>query len=115
MSSATFITTTASSTFEALVDSWAEPATSEVNVLGFPGGDSVAVSIAGQREITRTFGVYFTTVALYRVFRDQRGKQGSLLVGSWDTAAASAVLKQVSPDPPGNDGSVHAVAQFVLY
>lgn len=115
MSTATFITSAAWSTFDAYVESWAEPAGAEVNVLGFPGGDSIAVSLGGQREITRTLGVFFTTVALYRVFRDQRGKQGTLTVGSWDTSPVSAVLKQVSPDPPGNDGSVHAVAQFVLY
>lgn len=83
-------------------------------MLGFPGGDNVAISIAGQREITRAFGVMFTTVALYRVFRDQRGKQGSLTLGSWDTSAVGAVLKRVSPEPPGSDGSVHAVAEFVL-
>lgn len=115
MSTATFTTITASSTFEAYVNSWAEPASAEVNVLGFPGGDSVAISLGGQREITRTFGVFFTTIALYRVFQNQRGKQGSLTLGSWDTAAVGAVLKQVNPDPPENDGSVHAVAQFVLY
>lgn len=115
MSIATFITSTASSTFEAFVNSWAEPATAEVNALGFPGGDSVAISLGGQREITRTFGTFFTTIALYQVFRDQRGKQGWLTLASWDTAAVGAVLKQVSPNPPELDGSVHAIAQFVLY
>lgn len=115
MSMATFITTTASSTFDADVASWAEPATAEVNTLAFPGGDSVAISLAGQREITRTFGVFFTTIALYRVFRDQRGRQGTLTLGSWDTSAVGAVLKRVSPEPPGSDGSVHAVAEFLLY
>lgn len=114
MSTATFITSTASSTFEAFENSWAEPATAAISVKGFPGGDSVAVSLGGQREITRSFGVRFTSIALYRQFRDQRGKLGSLNLGSWDTSAVSAVLKQVSPDPPENDGGVFAVAQFLL-
>lgn len=115
MSTATFITAQASSTFDADIASWAEPATSEINTLGFPGGDAIAISLGGQREITRTFGVMFASVALYQAFRDQRAKQGWLTLGSWDTSAVGAVLKQVSPEPPGSDGSVHAVAQFLLY
>lgn len=114
MSSVTFTTSTASVTFTGNENGWAESATAAVSVRGFPGGDSVAISLGGQRETTRSFGVEFASIAAYRTFQGMRGRLGSLTVGSWDTSAVAAVLKQVSPEPPTPDGKVFAVAQFVL-
>lgn len=115
MSSVTFTTATNTVTFVGHENSWAEPATADVNIRGFPGGDNVAISLGGQREITRTFGVEFASIASYKVFRSMRGRLGTLNVGSWDTSGpVTAVLKQVSPDPPSNDGRVFGTAQFVL-
>lgn len=114
MSNATFTTVQSTITFVAHQTSWAEPATAAVSVRGFPGGDAIAISLGGQREITRTFGVEFDSVASYKVFQGMRGKMGTLTVGGWDTGPVTAVLKQVSPDPPGSDPRVFGTAQFVL-
>ena len=113
--SSTYTTSTGSVSFTAVAESWSEPATSEVNVIGFPGGDAIAVSIAGQRETTRAFKALFSTAVQYRTFRDMRGKTGTLFVEQWDTVPINAILKSTSPDPIYTDGSVLAQAQFVLY
>lgn len=113
--SSTYTTITGTVSFVAADDSWAESSGSEVNVLGFPGGDAVAVSLAGQRETTRTFKALLNTVADYQTLRGMRSRAGSLLVENWDTVAVNAVLKQISPDPLKTDGKVYAQVQFVLY
>lgn len=113
--SSTFSTVTSSVSFTATSDSWNEESTSEVSVLGFPGGDSVAVSISGQRETRRTFKAMFASVTDYRTFRGMRAKAGSLLVENWDTAPVNAVLVRVSPDAPWQSGQVTCNAQFILY
>lgn len=110
----TFTTTTASVTLAAYEDSWSESAKAEVDVRGFPGGDAVAVSLAGQRETMRTVSFLFSTIAAYRSFAAMRGRLGSLKVDNWDSAAISAVLKQCSPNVVHADGSVLARAEFVL-
>jgi hypothetical protein len=113
--SATFTTVAATVTFGANATSWAEPATAEVSTRGFPGGDSVAISLGGQREITRTFGFECDTLAAFKLLRSMRGKLGSLTVGEWDTVGAvGAILRTISPDPPTNNGRVYGTVQFVL-
>jgi hypothetical protein len=113
--SATFTISTRTVTFGANETSWAEPATAEVSTRGFPGGDSVAISLGGQREITRTFGFECDSIATFKLLRSMRGRQGSLTVGNWDTTGAvGAVLRSISPNPPANDGRVFGTLQFVL-
>jgi len=99
-------------TFTAVEDSWAEPATSSVNVRGFPGGDSIAISLGGQREVTRTVTCVFVNRGDYVSFALLRGKVGTLVIDAWDTVGA--VLKESSSEPPRADGQVSARAQFVL-
>jgi hypothetical protein len=99
-------------TFTATEDGWAEPATAAVSVRGFPGGDSVALSLGGQREVTRTVTVYFADRGSYVSFALMRGKVGTLVIDNWDTV--SAVLKESNPDPQLPDGQVRARAQFIL-
>lgn len=99
-------------TFDALVDGWAEPATSAVSVRGFPGGNNVAVSLGGQREVNRTVTCLFPTRGEYVNFALLRGAVATLVIDGWDSV--SAVLKEASPDPPLMDGSIKARAQFVL-
>lgn len=94
--------------------SWSEPATSAVSIRGFPGGDNIAVSLGGQREVTRTVTCIFPGRGQYVAFALLRGKQGSLFIDGWDTGAVGAVLKESNPDPPHTDGKVMARAQFVL-
>jgi len=102
--------------FIAATESWSEQSGSEINVIGFPGGDAIAVSIAGQRETTRTFKALLATKTDYDTLRSLRGKAGTLSVDNWDTAApVSAALKQIAPDPIQVDGEVYVQLQFVLY
>lgn len=109
-----FTTNTNSVTFDTDSASWAEPASAAVEVKGFPGGDAIAVSLGGQRELTRTVTLVFSSVSAYRSLVAMRGRQGWLTIDNWDSGSVSAVLKQTSPQPPGSDGSVAAQAQFVL-
>lgn len=110
----TFITTTGSVTLAAYEDSWSEVANAEVDVRGFPGGDAVAVSLAGQREIARTVTFLFSTVPAYRTFAAMRGRLGTLKIDNWDTLAVSAVLKKCTPSLPHPDGTLLVRAEFVL-
>lgn len=98
--------------FEVSEEGWSEPATSAVNVRGFPGGDAIAVSLGGQREVTRTMTCVFETRADYIAFVLLRGAATTLVVDNWDTV--DAVLKEANPDPPQADGRVKARAQFIL-
>lgn len=100
--------------FTALEESWSEPATSAVNVRGFPGGDRVALSIGGQREVTRTVTCLFTDRGQYVSFALLRGLDppGTLTIDNWDSVGA--VLKDCNPDPPRRDGQVIARATFIL-
>lgn len=109
-----FTTVSHSLTFTAYEDSWAESASADVNTRGFPGGDSVAISLAGQREVIRTFTVQLASRAVYDTFASMRGKLGYLQVTDWDSAAVGAVLKQCSPRAVESDGTVFVQAQFVL-
>lgn len=99
-------------TFTTIEDGWSEPATSSVNVRGFPGGNNVAVSLGGRREVSRTVSCVFTDRGQYVTFALLRGATGTLVVDNWDTVGA--VLKESNPDPPRADGQVVAVAQFIL-
>ena len=83
--------------------------------MGFPGGNSVAVSLGGQRGTTRAFKAVLNSVSDYKVLRDMRAKVGSLFVEGWDTAPVNAVLQQTAPDPIQADGKVYARLQFILY
>jgi hypothetical protein len=109
--------TTASSTisFVATTDSWSEAKSAEVNVIGFPGGNDVAISLAGQRETRRTIKVMLDDLADYRTFTTMLGQTGSLYVENWDAAEVSAVLVRVAPDPIWQSGEVTCTAQFILY
>lgn len=99
-------------TFTTIEDGWSEPATSAVNVRGFPGGNNVAVSLGGRREVNRTVACVFANRGLYVSFALMRGAVGTLVVDNWDTV--DAVLKESNPDPPRADGQVVARAQFIL-
>lgn len=98
--------------FIALEDGWSEPATAAVNVRGFPGGNNVAVSLGGRREVTRTVACVFTDRSQYVSFALMRGAVGTLVIDNWDSVGA--VLKESNPDPPRADGQVIARAQFIL-
>jgi hypothetical protein len=113
--SSTFTTVSGTVSFIATTESWSEEARAEVSVLGFPGGDAVAISIGGQRETRRAFTAVFDSVEDYRTFRDMRARAGWLLVENWDDASVQAVLISVKPDPPWISGEVTCAAQFVLY
>lgn len=93
---------------------WSEPATSAVNVRGFPGGNNIAVSLGGQREVTRTVTCIFPTRGQYVAFALLRGSVHALLIDGWDTGPVNAVLKESNPDTPRTDGQVLARAQFIL-
>jgi hypothetical protein len=98
--------------FTAVEDGWSEPAMSAVNVRGFPGGNNVAVSLGGRREVKRTVTCVFVNFAAYLSFVLLRGAEASLVIDNWNTA--DAVLIESNPDPPRADGQVVARAQFVL-
>jgi len=102
-------------TFTAAADSWNETFDSEINVLAFPGGDAVAISLAGQRDGRRTFKALLSTLADYKKLRDMRGRSGWLQVDVWDSVPIQASLQRISPDPIQVDGVVYAQVQFVLY
>ncbi len=106
------VASSGSVTFTAVEDAWSEPATSSVSIRGFPGGDGVAISLGGQREVTRTVTCVFVNRGQYVSFALLRGKAGTLVVDSWDSVGA--VLKESNPNPPRSDGQVIARAQFVL-
>lgn len=93
---------------------WSEPATSAVGIRGFPGGDNIAVSLGGQREVTRTVTCIFADRGQYVSFVLLRGQVHDLLVTGWDPTPLSAVLKEANPDPPQTDGKVQARATFIL-
>jgi len=103
-------------TFTAIEDGWSETATSAVGIRGFPGGDNIAVSLGGQREVTRTVKCRFNSRGDWINFVIQRGRQGTLVIDNWDPfpGGVGAILKEASPDPPMLDGSVEARASFVL-
>lgn len=113
--SSTYTTYVGSVSFTATTDGWAEPATSAVDVIGFPGGDAIAISIAGQRDMHRSFTALFTTAATYRLFRDMRSKAGYLQVENWDSSPVRAILISTTPQPPQADGQVLCAASFILY
>lgn len=93
---------------------WSEPATSAVGVRGFPGGNNIAVSLGGQREVTRTVTCIFPGRGQYVNFVLLRGQVHPLLIDGWDTGPLNAVLKEANPDPPRTDGQVSARATFIL-
>ncbi len=93
---------------------WSESATSAVSIRGFPGGDDIAISLGGQREVTRTVTCIFPNRGQYVGFAILRGKMGTLIIDGWDPSSVGAVLKESNPDPPQADGKVVARAQFVL-
>lgn len=99
-------------TFTAVEEGWSEPATSAVTVRGFPGGNNVAISLGGRREVKRNVTCVFTTRPDYISFVLLRGAEASLVIDNWDTV--DAVLVEANPDPPRMDGKVVARAQFVL-
>lgn len=99
-------------TFTALEDGWSEPATASVNVRGFPGGNNVALSLGGRREVTRSVACVFADRGQYVTFALMRGAVGTLTIDNWDSVGA--VLKESNPDPPRADGQVVARAQFIL-
>lgn len=102
--------------FTAMSDSWSEQSGAQVDVMPFPGGDAIAISLGGQRGTTRTFKALLASRTDYQTLASIRGRQGTLVVENWDTAGAvNAVLKQISPDPIQADGKVYAQVQFVLY
>jgi len=113
--SSTYTTYMGTVSFTATTDSWSEPSDSSVEVLSFPGSDSIAISITGQRETRRTFKALFASVTAFKLCRSMRAKQGSLLVENWDTTPVNAVLKRVAPDAPLADGQVVAQVEFILY
>jgi hypothetical protein len=113
--SSTYTTYMGTVSFTATTESWSETSDSNVEVLSFPGSNSIAISITGQRETRRTFKALFATVAAFRLCRDMRAKQGSLLVENWDITPVNAVLKRVAPDAPFSDGQVVAQVEFILY
>lgn len=99
--------------FEAIEEGWSEPATSAVSVRGFPGGDTVAISLGGQREVTRTMTLIFTDRGDYITFVTNRGNSGATLtIDNWDSV--SAILKECNADPPLIDGRIRARATFIL-
>lgn len=98
--------------FDALEEGWSETATSAVNVRAFPGGDNIALSLGGQREVTRSVTCVFDDRGAYVRFVLLRGSVHSLTIDNWDTV--DAVLKEANPDPPRADGRVLAKAQFTL-
>lgn len=100
--------------FETDEASWSEPATSAVSVRGFPGGNNVAVSLGGQREINRTVTCIFPTRGQYVSFALLRGQEHTLQIDNWDPIPINAVLRESNPDPPSGDGQVVALAQFIL-
>lgn len=100
--------------FDTDVAAWAETATSAVSIRAFPGGDNIAVSLGGQREVTRTVTCIFPGRGQYVNFILLRGQVHSLLIDDWDSGPVDAVLKEANPDPPFADGRVQARAQFVL-
>lgn len=100
-------------TFTAVEDGWSEVANSAVNVRGFPGGDNWAISLAGQREITRTITCVFPDRGSYVNLVLLRGTQNTLDIEGWDTV--TAVLKSTSVDVlPRGDGQMSCKAEFVL-
>lgn len=113
--SSTYTTYLGTVSFTATAESWAEPAGSDIEVIGFPGGDSVAISISGQRETRRIFKALCASVADFKLLRQMRAKAGTLLVENWDSVAVNAVLVRVSPDPVLTDGRVVIQAEFILY
>jgi hypothetical protein len=98
--------------FEAVGDGWNETSSAAVSVRGFPGGNNVAISLAGQREVKRTISCVFDDRGQYVSLVLLRGAEHDLVIDNWDTV--SAVLTEVSGDPPLTDGKVRATAQFVL-
>jgi hypothetical protein len=100
--------------FTAVEDGWSEPATSAVSVRGFPGGNTIAVSLGGQREVSRTVTGVFPTRGQYVNIVLLRGQEHTLTITGWDTGPVNAVLKESNPDPPRTDGQVVARLQFVL-
>ncbi len=99
--------------FDALEEGWSEPATSAVSVRGFPGGDNVAISLGGQREVTRTVTMLFRNRSDYIIVVTNRGNDGgTLTIDNWDSV--DAILKEINPDPPFPDGRIKARATFIL-
>jgi len=111
----TYTTYLGTVSFTATTAGWSEPAGSDVDVIGFPGGNAVAISISGQRETRRGFKALFADVAAFKSCRDMRAKQGTLLVDNWDITAVNAVLTRIAPDPILADGKVLATIEFILY
>jgi hypothetical protein len=113
--SSTYVTALGSVTFTASTDSWSEASSSQVDVIGFPGGDAVAISLGGQRETRRAFKALLSSVSAYTMLRGMRNKAGWLQVENWDSAPVNAVLERIQPDAIQTDGQVYAQVQFVLY
>lgn len=101
-------------TFTASQDGWSEKSAASVGVRGFPGANNWALSLAGQREITRTIRCVFSTLTVYRSIVALRGTEASLSVDNWDSSAVDAVLAEISAETLQADGKVTATAQFIL-
>lgn len=111
----TFTTFMGTASFTAMVESWSEQTDAAVDVIGFPGGDSVAISIAGVRETRRSFTALFSSVASFRFFRQMMGKEGWLTIEFWDTGPQQAVLTNTSPSVPWQSGELSCRVSFILY
>lgn len=98
--------------FEVSTEGWQETAQSQVSVRGYPGGDNIAISLGGQREVRRTMTLHFTDRGGYVNLVLRRGQQDTLAVDSWDSVGA--VLISVTGEALEADGGVRCKAEFVL-
>jgi len=114
--SSTFTTSTEGTvSFVASSDSWSEESTSEVSVVGYPGGDSVAISLSGQRETRRAFTAVLDSLTDYVQLKSMRSRAGTLLVENWDVVPVQAVLTRIAPDGPWLSGEITCKVSFILY
>jgi hypothetical protein len=101
-------------TFTDSADGWSEKADSDVSTRGFAGGDGYALSIGGQREVSRSVTMLVDSRDDYRALLRMRAQRGSLQIDDWDDAEVAVVLKSVSPSPPFADGTLLVRCEFVV-
>lgn len=102
-------------TFTAHTDGWSQSRKLAYEVIGFPGGNTFDISVAGQREMPRNIGMLLDSLTDYETLETMLGEQGYLHVEQWDSTPRSAMLVAIDPQPTiYNGGYILATGKFIL-
>lgn len=111
----TFTTSLGEVIFTAHAGGFSEDPKLAYEVVGYPGGNTFDVTVAGQRETRRTVGLHLSSKADYETLADMLGLSGYLLIDGWDINPRAAILVGCKPEAIiYSGGTVMAQGDFIL-